>query len=234
MTWATDRLRTHSLPAAPESSAKAATRRSSSTHFTIYTSPLRAGSWVSPSHLTLLSAELPSQPHIQPHPRARTSVKMMSVMPSPAVHIPMHLDAQRSIKDVEFNEVRPRPLASVRSHADRHRRCPPSWATWTRQWNPLLSECTRRISLSDRASLTIASCRLIRKSARSVRLYCTIPTGCPSSASCASPTWSHDLPPLTSVPQVPTSTTSTTCARARCCSCTTSSSRSERPGLVRY
>ncbi|EIW64659.1 uncharacterized protein TRAVEDRAFT_139713 [Trametes versicolor FP-101664 SS1] len=76
---------------------------------------------------------------------------MMSVMPSPAVHIPMHLDAQRPIKDVEFNE-----LGNL-----------------------------------DEAVEPFA--QLIRKSARSVRLYCTIPTGCPSSASCADLHDLHDL-----------------------------------------
>ncbi|KAI8995641.1 hypothetical protein BD414DRAFT_247634 [Trametes punicea] len=35
--------------------------------------------------------------------------------------------------------------------------------------------------------------QLIRKSARSVRLHCTIPTGCPSSATCADLHDLHDL-----------------------------------------
>ncbi|KAI0778200.1 hypothetical protein BD413DRAFT_466524 [Trametes elegans] len=66
---------------------------------------------------------------------------MMSVMPSPAVHIPMHMDVvDRPIKDVEFNE-----LGNL-----------------------------------DEAVEPFA--QLIRKSGRSVRLHCTIPTGCPPSA----------------------------------------------------
>ncbi|KAI0669884.1 hypothetical protein C8Q78DRAFT_152022 [Trametes maxima] len=76
---------------------------------------------------------------------------MMSIMPSPAVHIPMHLDAPRPVKDVEFNELG---------------------------------------NLDDAVE---PFAQLIRKSARSVRLHCTIPTGCPSSANCADLHDLHDL-----------------------------------------
>ncbi|KAI0365261.1 hypothetical protein BV20DRAFT_1028434 [Pilatotrama ljubarskyi] len=76
---------------------------------------------------------------------------MMSVMPSSAVHIPLHRDVQRSTKDVEFSE-----LGNL-----------------------------------DEAVEPFA--QLIRKSARAVRLHCTIPTGCPSSATCVDLHDLHDL-----------------------------------------
>ncbi|OSD03424.1 hypothetical protein PYCCODRAFT_1466810 [Trametes coccinea BRFM310] len=76
----------------------------------------------------------------------------MSVMPSSAVHIPMHLDTDRPTQDVEFSE-----LGNL-----------------------------------DEAVEPFA--QLIRKSARSVRLHCTIPTGCPpSSATYADLHDLHDL-----------------------------------------
>ncbi|KAI0825119.1 hypothetical protein BC628DRAFT_291535 [Trametes gibbosa] len=76
---------------------------------------------------------------------------MMSVMPLPTVHMPMHLATERITKDVEFSE-----LGNL-----------------------------------DEAVEPFA--QLIRKSARSVRLHCTIPTGCPSSAACADLHDLHDL-----------------------------------------
>ncbi|RPD62926.1 hypothetical protein L227DRAFT_651217 [Lentinus tigrinus ALCF2SS1-6] len=75
---------------------------------------------------------------------------MMSVMP-PAVHIPMHLDAEPVHKDVEFNE-----LGNL-----------------------------------DEAVEPFA--QLIKKTTHSVRLHCTIPTGCPSSSTCVDLHDLHDL-----------------------------------------
>ncbi|KAL7285319.1 LOW QUALITY PROTEIN: hypothetical protein ACG7TL_000414 [Trametes sanguinea] len=104
MTWATDHLRTHSLP--PESPAKAATRGQRHTlHQTTHRSYM---DHPPPTH-SVLAVPPPSPvklflPPLAHHRRTWVS-NMMSVMPSSAVHIPMHLDTDRPTQDVEFSEV---------------------------------------------------------------------------------------------------------------------------------